>query len=574
MESKLEQEYIDLINEKNKELHWMRRKVAKMAERENEYLRFVNNFKILEKTNFGKSIVIPWLEKKKGYRVESISQEDIKIIKKSKFFDKKWYLKKYPDLKGIDMSLAEHYLREGWKERRDPSLYFSTKEYLNINSGVRSEGVCPLLHYEKSGKYNNKQYRLNAEDEIEKFKPTEKQIQKWHAKRERSMRKKREIYASMEVEDNKIVFINFQNKYTCNTKYICEELIKRNTELDIVWIYNPKEMDYYDYPRNVKLIPYDDKRAKKEIATAKIIIDNGVVAFDEYLNKKDNQISICTWHGSLGFKKMGADVEDFDRKEEAINKFSYTHDAVITNSTFEEKVFRTSHWPNVDMWRLGHARNDILINDNAEQIEKIRRKIYADYGIEHDKKIVLYAPTFRDDMLLKYENHIPDSVKEKGVYNIDFNRLKLELADKFGGEWVVFIRHHFVNISNRALKKIIPKDVIDVSKYTDIQELMVACDVGITDYSSWILDYIHTKKPGFLYTVDEDEFSLNRGMYYPLRESPLPVANDMEELIDNIKNFNQNKYETDIDSFLKEKGSIDDGHASERIADKIMELIQ
>ena len=573
VDSEVLQELLEIIDEKNAEIRWMRRKVQNLEKREEDYFREEGNYDILRKSKIGKKFIMPFLEKNKKYRDEDgLNQNDIKIIARSKFFDAKWYLKKYPDLKGIDMPLAEHYLRLGWKENRNPSEYFVTKEYLNLNSGVRYRNICPLLHFEKAGKYEGKQYRLNPENERADFRPSEKEIKKWKDNKDKTNKRLRERYNRRQVKPDKIIFCTFQHKYTCNTKYICEELLKRNTNLDIVWLYDPSFRDYYEYPRKVRLIPFDSIKAKKELASARIIVDNGVISFSEIIAKKPEQTVICTWHGSLGFKKMGADIEILEEKDDAVDKFSYNHDILISNSTFEEEVYRTSHWPTAQIWKLGHARNDVLINKDEERIRKMKIRFCVENGISFDKKFVLYAPTFRDDMLCKANNLLPDSVKKKGVYDLDVERLKEALHNKFGGDWVVLMRHHFVNMSNKALKKLIPKGVVDVTSYTDIQELMLMSDVGVTDYSSWILDYILTRKPGFLFTVDEDEFERDRGMYYPLSESPLSVSGDIDELMKNIESFDQGEYENRIDEFLKEKGCIDDGHASERIVDKILEL--
>lgn len=569
----LEQELLEIIKEKNQEIRWMQRKLEKTEKREAECQRICDNYSLLENSVFGKRFVIPILKHFKKYKGEEITKRDISLIARSKFFDEQWYMQKYPDLKDIKISAAEHYVRFGWKENRNPSSSFSTREYLELNSGVRYREICPLLHYEKAGKYEGKQYRIRKEDERADLAPSEKEIRKWKAKKERQMKRQREKYRKMKVVPDKIVFCNFQHKYTCNTKYICEELLRRKTQADIVWLYDPKERDYYEYPRKVRLIPFDSARAKKEIATAKIIIDNGVISFGEGMEKKEEQVSICTWHGSLGFKKLGADSGEEEIREEAIKKFSANHDFLISNSTFEEKVFRSAHWPDAEIWRLGHARNDILIDCDAGRARKIKLRLCVRYGIPFEKKLVLYAPTFRDTMLKKSAECLPAEIVEKGTYDLDFGRLTKCLGERFGGEWVVLIRHHYINSSNKKLKKRIPEGVINVTDYTDIQELMVAADAGVTDYSSWILDFIFTKKPGFLYTVDEEEFERDRGMYYPLTQSPFSVSQGIEELERNIMNFNQEAYEERIQSFLEDKGCIDDGQASSRIADKLIEIL-
>lgn len=91
-------------------------------------------------------------ELKKSYRQ---LKSDIALINRSKFFNKKWYLKQYPEVRSMKLSPAEHYLTFGWRQGKDPSDKFSTTEYLAINKGVARANINPLLHYEKKGKYES-----------------------------------------------------------------------------------------------------------------------------------------------------------------------------------------------------------------------------------------------------------------------------------------------------------------------------------------------------------------------------------------------------------------------------------
>jgi CDP-glycerol glycerophosphotransferase len=103
---------------------------------------------------------------------------------------------------------------------------------------------------------------------------------------------------------------------------------------------------------------------------------------------------------------------------------------------------------------------------------------------------------------------------------------------------------------------------------------MLLADVGITDYSSWICDYILTKKPGFIFATDLADYNQERGFYYPLNTLPYPIAENNEQLIQNILNFQTDGFNDKCDKFLKSKGCIDDGHAAERIVDKLEQIIK
>lgn len=112
-----------------------------------------------------------------------------------------------------------------------------------------------------------------------------------------------------------------------------------------------------------------------------------------------------------------------------------------------------------------------------------------------------------------------------------------------------------------------------MTKYPDIQELLAVADCMISDYSSCIFDYLLTKRPAFLFTTDIEEYNTERGFYYPLETTPFLIAHDNDELMLNIKNFENAKYIEKCNSFLNDKGCIENGTASEKVADLIAELV-
>ena len=120
----------------------------------------------------------------------------------------------------------------------------------------------------------------------------------------------------------------------------------------------------------------------------------------------------------------------------------------------------------------------------------------------------------------------------------------------------------------------LPGNVIDVSSYEDIQELERIIDVGITDYSSWICEYMLRRKPGFTFATDVKNYAGHeRQLFFPLSALPFPTSSDMDGLLKSIKDFDNDKYISDCDAFLKEKGSVDDGQAAKRTAAEIKKLM-
>jgi CDP-glycerol glycerophosphotransferase len=201
----------------------------------------------------------------------------------------------------------------------------------------------------------------------------------------------------------------------------------------------------------------------------------------------------------------------------------------------------------------------LLFKKNPSDKEKIQSKVYSALAIPLEKKLCLYGPTFRDNGSL-----LP--------YDLPYEKLLQALSKRFGGEWVILTRFH------PRTKKMIeglsfPEGVVSASAYPDIAELMYCADAGITDYSSWICEYIHTRRPGFLFATDIASYDSERGFYDPLDRMPFPLAKNSDELIERILAFDEKEFLIDIDSFLKKKGCVDDGCASERIVDLVAGLI-
>ncbi len=373
--------------------------------------------------------------------------------------------------------------------------------------------------------------------------------------------------SEMPINRNKIVFDNFNGgSYGCNPKYIAQEILKRKLPYELVWLVKSVKQEELkeEFPPEIKLVGYGTKQALKELASAKLWIDNQRKNYfiKKGLTKKEGQYFIQTWHGSLGIKKLDADVEAFTNefKQEWVNRAKFDSsmwDYLLTNSEFENEIFKRALWFNNNIIQFGHPRNDIFFKDNL-QIEK---KVHNYYNIDINKKILLYVPSFRDN-------------GDAECYNIDYDKVLDALEKKFGSNWVCISRLH-----PRAKKfdqDLIPKDnerIIDGTFYPDIQELLVSSDAAITDYSSCIFDFMLSRKPGFIFATDIEKFNNDRGFYYPLEDTPFPVSSDNEKLIENIKNVDYEKYKISVDEFLKTKGCIEDGHASEKTVDLIEKIM-
>lgn len=362
------------------------------------------------------------------------------------------------------------------------------------------------------------------------------------------------------IEKGTIMFFPFQGDYTCNPKYISEEIFQKKFPWRQVWVTlkKPKKLTG-TFPSDVKVVQFNTKEYYNELSRAQIWIDNAFNFPKGFVDKKKEQTYIQTMHGSLGLKKIGPDVVDDEQRNARGFLSASLTDICISNSSFETMVYRTSFWDKNRILELGHARNDIFFIDNSKT-NKIKNKVLDYFGLAPDIHLALYAPTFRKD-------------KESSEFeDIDFTKLKDALEKRFGNEWVILNRAHHSNIKKSKVSSL--PYVLNANDYPDIQELMIAIDIGITDYSSWICDYVLTYKPGFLYTPDLNLYHDNRGFYYPLQETPFPICCNNDELVDKIFSFDENKYKIATDNFLAARGCVDDGHSSERIVQMLMEIIE
>lgn len=359
----------------------------------------------------------------------------------------------------------------------------------------------------------------------------------------------------IKVENDCVLFLTFQYDYTCNPKAICEELMKKNY-FKIYWAIDDKRK-ISNLPKNVIPVYINTLNFYKIAAKCKFVIDNANNFAYLGLEKNNDQVLLQTWHGSMGFKRLDSkSVKNQNWVNKAMLMNSIT-DYCIVNSKFEEDVFKSSYWPDVPMLYYGHARNDILFNKNNE-FEFYSKKIREIYNIDDDVKIVLFAPTFRDNSSLN-------------SYALDYDMLLKALEKRFPGKWCILLRMHYKLKSARVPKKYLRK-VINVTDYPDMQELLCAVDVGITDYSSWMCDFVLTGKPGFLFTLDIDKYINERGFYYPLESTPFPVASSNEVLYDKIVNFDEKKYSQNVKKFLKDKGCCETGYASKKIVELMFSI--
>lgn len=366
----------------------------------------------------------------------------------------------------------------------------------------------------------------------------------------------RYIRRHTKVNKRTILFVTFRNTYDCNPRAICQEIIDQKLPYRLVQVIRKGQENLF--PKNVTLVKRDSYEFYKEAAKAKILIDNAINLGTMHYKKKKDQILIETWHGAIGIKKF---YTPGNKKwiKKARKESKYT-DYCISNSRFETDLYKDTLWQKSEVLEYGHPRNDILFNITNKEKEALLDKLYKEYDVPKGKKLCLYAPTFRDD-------------KDASPYRIAYDKLIASLKARFGGDWIILTRFH-QRVKQTFMSWGFPDNVYNVSDFPDIQDLMTVIDCGITDYSSWICEYLLTGKPGFLFATDAKKYiEHERELVYPLDSTPFPLAQNQNELFENIEKFDNDKFLEDKDAFLKKYGCVDDGNASKRTVEKIKELM-
>lgn len=355
---------------------------------------------------------------------------------------------------------------------------------------------------------------------------------------------------------NKIIASTFKGtKYGDNPQFIFEELRKLDNTVDFVWM--KKDDCTFEIPSWVRQISWTlTIKTIYELSTAKVIIDTH--RFRKNIIKRKGQLFIETWHGGLGIKKIETDVPKFCNDKLVTDEIETTNrvaDVFISQSDHLSNIYRRAFKYKGPIWKCGYPKNDVFFSDNSQISLKVRNT----YNIK-DKHIILYAPSFRDNF---YEEI------DISVYSVDFEKLQQSLTQRFGGEWVVMTRWHPLFATQISNKMNISSNVIDATKYPDIQDLLMTVDVLISDYSSCMFDAALRKIPCFIYATDVEEYSSDRGLYYQMEELPFPFASNNNELVKNVLNFNEQDYHVRLKRFFERVGLVETGHAGEDIARKI-----
>lgn len=368
------------------------------------------------------------------------------------------------------------------------------------------------------------------------------------------------IFRLFPVNSYKIVVCSyFGNDYSDNPKYIVENILKNNKDKKyiIVWALRKELIPNNVLPKDIKIVKYGSISYLYDLATAKVWIDNARKVIMPL--KRKTQYYFQVWHGSMPLKKVEFDTKDtltpiYIKKALIDNK---NVDFMISGSKWTSNLYRTAFNYTGKIIEKGIPRDDLLFNNEIH--EKLIDKVYSYFNIPSDYKIVLYAPTFRNN-------------KKVNSYLWDYNAVLKELESKYNKSFILLIRLH-PNVAGKSNNMDCFNDkIINATSYPDMQELLIASEILITDYSSSMFDFGMIDKKCLLYTPDIDSYLKEREFYFDIRKLPFPLSETETELIKCIDEFDDLRYHENLKKFYDKIDLCESGKSAEIIASKVMEV--
>lgn len=351
--------------------------------------------------------------------------------------------------------------------------------------------------------------------------------------------------------EKKIVFSNFAGKgYGGDPKAICDELIKRDVDAELVWLVREDSA----FPEKVVPVKIDSFRALRELATAKIWIDN--CRKGRGVRKGKGQFYLQTWHGGGPcLKLIEGDAEAYLSTmyiEDAKNDTRMA-DLFISDCKWQNETYRRAFWYEGEILECTSPPNDIFYQD----WRGTKDAVFRYFGLNADEHVLLYAPTFRND-------HSTEG------YDLDCEQIIRACEKKFGGTWRVVVRLHPTMSESRNSYEY-SEHAIDGTGYPQIESLLVASDILITDFSASMFLAFRWKIKCFLYASDYESFVRNeRPLYFDLESLPAPFSHSNDAQVEAILGFDQSEYESRCEEFASSVGFFDGGHSVKTIADRIV----
>ncbi|BDH81266.1 CDP-glycerol glycerophosphotransferase family protein [Lactococcus lactis] len=364
----------------------------------------------------------------------------------------------------------------------------------------------------------------------------------------------------VKIDDKLIIFASFSGTaYSDNPRYLFEYLRDNDdfTDYRFVWAFRRKRV-----VQGAEVVKFNSLTYYYLLSKAKYWVFNAKMA--PYYQKKEEQIYLQTWHGTP-LKRLGHDLLDngktyyrsqlsYKQMLKGYDEDSCQWDYLISPNSFSSRAFASAFKINQEkMLEVGYPRVDFLVNADSNKCIELKRR----YGLPLDKKVVLYAPTWRDDSfgIRGYRFELA----------VDFYKWKNQLGD----DTVILFKPHYLISNVYQIPNDLSNFVYLMAASADINDAYLMSDVLITDYSSVFFDYANLNRPIYFYMYDFEQYEQElRGFYLKVPdELPNDVIRTEKELLRRIK---EDIFDYDrLQVFNQVFNSWNDGKVSSKVAKRI-----
>lgn len=365
--------------------------------------------------------------------------------------------------------------------------------------------------------------------------------------------RERYLAATEPLDPNLVYFQSFTGQGVGDhPRAIAAELRRRRPDLDLRWLVNDSSARV---PEGLTPVLLRSREWYDVLARAQHIVTN--IELERWFRRRDGQQILQTFHGYPS-KAMGLSVWEPrgllpSQIERQLDATSRIWNNLLTPDPEMDQYYRRDYAYDGTILALGSPRNDELVLPSASAV---RDEVRARLGIKPGQRAVLYAPTWRDDLATNFRS-------AEAVHHLDVEKASAALGD----DWVLLLRGHRFHAPSGSRGS----RVIDVTTYPEINELILAADVGVFDYSSLRFDFALTGRPMVFLVPDLEEYADNtRGFLWDYRETaPGPLVATTEEVVGALRDLDGlgARYAADLAAFNTRYNGLQDGKAAERVVD-------
>ena len=360
-------------------------------------------------------------------------------------------------------------------------------------------------------------------------------------------------YLTRPRKEKTVFFASFRGQYSDNPRAISECLHKIAPDVKIVWLIKPQFQQYV--PEYVVTVPPEPRLALRAQARAKVWVLNYTYRKHLGVYKGLDNFYIQTWHGDRGLKTIGY-LTGFSKEKDYSGNDLSECDLFVAGSDYGVKKARQGLLYEGEFIVEGMPRNDKLINisDHIDEATKIKKSLSLDSNV----KVMLYAPTFREN-----------SDQQQCAIDIASSIAALESN---GEQWVCLVRSHSLS-KGISVGGDCPA-FLDVTSYPDMADLLLIADLLITDYSSCAGDFLLTGKPVVLVHFDRHDYeSQGRPLWVDPKKAGYLVAKNQDELNQILSNLSSYDHKATADNINRFYGTKETGLSSEAVSKRILEVV-